>query len=236
MDCFRLFDNAKPFLQDASLRDTATVERKSAGSFYAEFASGSNIAHFHHGDDEKMRLCLRCATIGLLRVVPWSQAGGSGITPSVHNAPPIMALALGENLAKTLGLNLVPISAPAGFPQWTGHFRPSEPTAAIPYLEALPGIHGKSRSIRPSRPAHVGCGRPDLTTIGPIVFKKNGNTKKRSDGRLFEWNDPAAFYAADAPHTTLKSHNEQSAADGSDLLRLADTAAGFQATRADRES
>ena len=86
VDSFGLFHAKKPFLQDASLcgRTRAKGERKSAGSFFAEFASGTNIAHFHHGDDEATRLCLRCATIGMLRVVPWSQAGGAGVTPSVH--------------------------------------------------------------------------------------------------------------------------------------------------------
>jgi hypothetical protein len=199
-DCFDLFSDDKPFLQDTTLRNAVAKksEQKSVGSFFAEFASGTNIAHFHHGDDENMRLCVRCVTIGLLRVIPWSQAGGSGITPSVHNAPPIAAIAMGATLAMSLGLNLVRIPAPVGSANWTGRFRPTEPTAAIPYLEAFTWNPRRIHLGSPL-PASVcwGCGRRDLPTLGPIVYKKNENTKKRPGGGPFEWKDPAAFYGAE---------------------------------------
>lgn len=58
-DCFRLFDSENPFLQDPSVQ---RGPRKSVGYLFAELATGTNIAHFHHGDDNAMRLCLRCAT------------------------------------------------------------------------------------------------------------------------------------------------------------------------------
>ena len=77
--CFRMFDEKSPFLQDPSCREDPT--RKPAGSLFAEFASGTNIAHFHHGDDDRMRLCVRCATIGMLRVVPWTRIGRRGTNP-----------------------------------------------------------------------------------------------------------------------------------------------------------
>src|SRR5208282_3385219 len=64
---FDLFDDKMPFMQEPSVR--AEKEKKSAGSFFAELAAGTNIAHFHHGDDEKLRLCLPCAALGILRVV-----------------------------------------------------------------------------------------------------------------------------------------------------------------------
>ena len=254
-DCFYLFGDEKPFLQDTSLRKAVEKkdERKSVGSLFAEFASGSNVAHFHHGDDEKMRLCLRCATIGLLRVVPWSQAGGSGITPSVHKAPPIVAIPLGANLAITLGLNLVPIAAPAGSVRWTGHFRPTAPTAAIPYLEAFTW---NPRRINLGSPLAAdvcwGCGRRDLPILGPIVYKKNENTGKPPGGGPFEWKDPAAFYGADKPdtaptregrrprkqrrratdepYTTAKSYDEESASDGSDVLAIVNEDVSLRAT------
>ena len=126
---FGLFDERTPFLQDVSARDAKT---KSAGSLFGELACGTNIAHFHHGDDENMRLCIRCATLGMLRVIPWSQSGGAGLTPSVHNAPPITAIALGRDLTVTLGLNLIPLDVDPGAARWTGHFGPSDRNGVIP--------------------------------------------------------------------------------------------------------
>ena len=223
--CFRIFDDKSPFLQDTSASNQK--EKKSVGSLFAEFASGTNVAHFHHGDDENMRLCVRCVTIGMLRVVPWTQAGGSGLTPSIHGAPPIMAIAYGENLAITLGLNLVPLGGEAGEAKWTGHFEPADTNSPVPYLEALtwnarrihlppPKGEGEGEGIC------WGCGCGDMAAIGPIVYLKNEYTKKRSDKKPFTWQDPAAFYAADTPYKTMKSgvdkkKKEPMAASGRDL-------------------
>ncbi|MBI4285285.1 MAG: type I-E CRISPR-associated protein Cse1/CasA [Chloroflexi bacterium] len=225
---FDLFGEQSPFLQDSSASNTREKEKKSVGSLFAELATGTNIAHFHHGDDENMRLCLPCATLGLLRVVPWTQSGGSGLTPSVHNAPPIMAMATGDNLAITVGLNLVPLDTKAGKAQWSGHFKPTDPSGPIPYLEAL--TWNPRRILLP--PAQEGtccyCGDSNVPTVGKIVYMKNENTKKRPDERLFEWQDPAAFYAPydgskkynkdkNAPYKTVKSSREELAAVGRDL-------------------
>jgi hypothetical protein len=221
--CFRLFDDRKPFLQDRSAHDDKT---KSAGSLFADFACGTNIAHFHHGDDENMRLCLRCATVGMLRVVPWSQSGGAGLTPSVHNAPPIVAMASGENLTITLGLTLVGLSGKAGAAKWTGHFVPTGKLAAIPYLEALTWNPRRINLLSP-QPDNIcwRCGERAIAAVGPIVYLKNERTKTNKQGTKtipFPWQDPSAFYAADTPHTTIKSYNEQLAADGGDLATLLD--------------
>ncbi|MGH7176702.1 MAG: type I-E CRISPR-associated protein Cse1/CasA [Tepidisphaeraceae bacterium] len=212
---FRLFDDRAPFLQDASARD---ADSKSAGSLFADFASGTNIAHFHHGDDQKMRLCVRCATIGMLRLVPWSQSGGAGLTPSVHNAPPVVAMAIGANLAMTLGLNLVPLPGKRGAAKWTGHFKPADKDTAIPYLEAFTW---NPRRVHLLSPEHADacwrCGQRGVAAVGPIVYLKNEKTKKRSDKQPFEWKDPAAFYAVETPYTTMKSRDEAMAASGRDL-------------------
>lgn len=223
--CFRLFDDKRPFLQDPSVRDEQS--RKSAGSLFAEFASGTNIAHFHHGDDKKMCLCLRCATLGMLRLIPWTQSGGSGLTPSVHNAPPIMAIAQGENLAITLGLNLVPFSGEAGSAKWTGHFAPDNKDAAIPYLEALTW-NPRRVNLPLVQGAQVcwGCGRPGTVEVGQIVYLKNEETKTKKDKNKksmpWVWQDPAAFYAADMRYTAIKSTRGRLAATGSDLRPLQD--------------
>jgi hypothetical protein len=223
---FDLFDEKRPFLQDVTISNVKVM--KSVGSLFAEMATGTNITHFHHGSDEDMRLCLPCITLGLLRVVPWTQSGGAGLTPSVHNAPPIMTMAIGDNLAITLGLNIVSLAANAGTPQWSGHFSPSDPNGQIPYLEALTW-NPRRIFLPPSRPGTCWyCGNRNVDTVGKIIYMKNDDTKKRSDKRLFEWSDPAAFYAPydagkkydrekNAPYKTIKSSREELAALGRDL-------------------
>lgn len=223
-DRFRLFDDEEPFLQDPSIADTKRQDWKSAGSLFAEFATGTNIAHFHHGDDKKMRLCLRCATLGMLRVAPWSQSGGAGLTPSIHGAPPIMALALGPNLSVTLGLNLVPLSAPAGTAKWSGHFECPDDDPLVPYLDALTWNPRRIHLLPPELDAVCwGCGETGLASVGPIIYLKNENTKKRSDKQPFAWQDPAAFYTPDRQYNAIRSGGRgdwSSAIDGRDLRNL----------------
>jgi hypothetical protein len=217
--CFDLFDETSPFLQDP----TVTKDKeKSAGSLFAECATGTNIAHFHHGDDENMRLCLNCATLGMLRVVPWSQAGGAGLTPSVHNAPPIMSIATGDNLAITLGLNLVPLDVEAGEAKWSGHFKPTDITKPIPYLEALTWNPRRIWFPPPQTGTCWYCGEGNVLTVGKIVYKKNQHTKLIKQGNKsipFSWHDPSAFYP-DNEYTTVRSYSEVDAKDNKDLALL----------------
>ena len=220
---FRLFDDKAPFLQDPTACETK--KPYSAGSPFAEFASGTNIAHFHHGDDKKMRLCLRCATIGMLRVIPWSQAGGAGVTPAIHGAPPIMAIATGQSLAVTLGLNFVPLPGNAGLMKWSGRFEPTDKDAAIPYLEALTWNPRRVHLLSPEI-AEVcwRCGQTGIAAVGPIKYLKNEktNAQKGKDNKTipFTWHDPSAFYAADRPYATKKSCDEKRAKSGDDLSCL----------------
>jgi hypothetical protein len=242
--CFELFDYEKPFLQDPSL--TREKKLKSIGSFFTELATGTNVAHFQHGDDGEMCLCLRCATAGIMRLVPWTQAGGSGLTPSVHNAPPITMLAVGANVATTLGLNLVPFpeAVPAGDPTWSGRFRPSDHGkhadrwGLVPYLEALTWNPRLVRLPSPERGRvcwRCGAG-PEELSVGPMRFEKNENTKKPTgakQGYNFPWNDPAAFYPVPPPDpspkdllqavTTKKTAKEHLAFRERDLRSLVDS-------------
>jgi len=223
---FKLFHNEVPFLQDLSVKNTGNKGKKSAGSLFAELASGTNVAHFHHGDDKKTRLCLPCTTLGMLRLIPWSQAGGRGLHPSLHNAPPIMAIASGKSLASTLGLNLVPLEGNEGRAQWSGHFKPSDAEAAIPYLEAFTW---NPRRVLLGLPKGLGtcwlCGKSGVAVVGPITYKGNENTKAKKDGNkkiLFPWQDPAAFYPIDESdkYKTMKSTGGKSAATSYDLRAL----------------
>ena len=219
---FLMFDYKAPFLQDPTVC-RPTPKPSSVAYLFAEFASGSSIAHFHHGDDGRMRLCVQCATLGMLRLVPWSQSGGRGLTPSIHGAPPIMALAVGPNLAVTLGLNLVPLGGKAGIAKWTGHFRPSERAGPIPYLEAFTWNPRRVHLLLPKEEQVCwACGRQGAAAVGPIVYLKNEATKKRSDGEAFDWRDPAAFYDTMKPRTTAKSWREECAMNNADLSPLAD--------------
>ncbi|MDA1129539.1 MAG: type I-E CRISPR-associated protein Cse1/CasA [Chloroflexi bacterium] len=220
---FNLFDQEAPFLQDPTCRSVKENARKSPGYLFSEMATGTNVAHFHHGQDKDTRLCPRCATLGMIRLVPWTQSGGSGLSPSVHNSPPIMALASGENLAVTLGLNLIPIDAPVGEARWSGHFVPSDKANYIPYLEAFTW---NPRRVLLFPPEFKGgcsrCGRTDLPTLGRIAFVKNEETrsmKKRQKNIPFSWKDPSAFYNSDPNNqfTTIKSGDEKSAASNNDL-------------------
>ncbi|HMD86534.1 MAG TPA: type I-E CRISPR-associated protein Cse1/CasA [Terriglobia bacterium] len=231
---FDLFDDKMPFMQDPSTR--GEKEKKSAGSFFAELAAGTNIAHFHHGDDENLRLCLPCAALGILRVVPWSQSGGAGLTPSVHNAPPIMLLAAGDNLAVTLGLNLLPQHTSAGEAKWTGHFIPSDSASRIAYLAALTWNPRRVLLPTPDMGACWYCGQKGVLTVGPgMVYLKNPDTKankKNGKGVPFVWRDPSAFYRED-DYKTVKSVSEDRAIDNRDLAWLAEAKASVAISNQD---
>ena len=156
---FNLFDPKKPFLQDPT---AITAKKSSAAYLFAEMASGTNVAHFHHGDDNASRLCLRCALLGLLRLVPWSQSGGAGIAPSVHGAPPIMPLAVGKNLCETLGLNLIELPTKQGKPQWTGQFTPTGIGRTVPLMEGLTWNPRRVHLLEPLAPSS--CSRCSTTS------------------------------------------------------------------------
>ena len=212
---FNLFDRKAPFLQDPS---AIKAKRSSAAYLFAEMASGTNVAHFHHGDDKTSRLCLRCATLGLVRVVPWMQSGGAGLSPAIHGAPPIMPLAIGKDLCETLGLNLIPLSIPHGNSRWSGQFRPT--ASRVKVMEGLTWNARRIHLLEPHAPAICSrCGETSLPTVGPIIFEKNDACKK--DAKRV-WRDPAAFYSLKngEPFATVKSGKESIAAVGGDVRNL----------------
>jgi|GEM_PF-811965 len=222
---FNLFDPERPFLQDPACRDD---KKESPPSYlFAEMASGTNVAHFHHGEDDSSRLCLCCATRGLLRLAPWMQSGGKGLKPAIHGAPPIMAIAMGDTLRHTLGLNLIPFDGHLGNPQWTGPFKPTREGAVTPLLEAFTWNTRRVHLLDPSPlDCCSNCGSESGFGVGPIVFKANEACKDDSDeGQAYadNWRDPAAFYTVkdgDTVNKTVKSTDESQASVAADLTRL----------------
>ena len=213
---FKLFDQRAPFLQDPKV---VNAKHSAAAYLFAEMSSGTNIAHFDHGDDAASRLCLRCAAQGLLRLVPWSQSGGSGMKPAIHGAPPIMPLAFGTTLCQTLGLNLVAQEGPKGTPQWSGSFTPTAKIAAIPLMEGLTWNPRRVHLLDPHPPSLCSrCGATSEPTVGPICFEKN-DACKPAEGQSQNWRDPAAFYNSKAERT-IKTGKEERAASGDDIRPL----------------
>lgn len=213
---FDMFDPKKPFLQDPTVKEAKPL---SAASLFSEMTAGTNVAHFHHGDDASARLCLRCAALGLLRLVPWTQSGGAGKQPSLHGAPPIMAIAIGQTLCETLGLNLVPLDRAIGKPRWSGQFKPSARKSSVPLMEGLTWNPRRVHLGDPQADAQcLRCGAAGESVIGPIVFEKNPACKQE-DADPSAWRDIAAFYK-DEDHRTIKTSRESDAATGDDLRRL----------------
>ena len=225
-ESFDLFDPERPFLQDSTIDGEAD---KPAGSLFAEVATGTNIAHFDHSRDLSSPLCLACVVRGMLRLVPWSQSGGAGLTPSVHGAPPIALLPRGASIAETLAGCLADSHLVLGVPTWTGTFHPSNPSAPVPLLEGLTWNPRRVRIPRPAEDAHCRlCGAfgPAVTRIS---FKKNDAVKKPEGGgeklKSFDWRDPAFRYRPEKTEP-IRSGDEKAAALSQDVRWLRDAQAG----------
>jgi hypothetical protein len=221
---FNLFDPKLPFLQDPAIDGVAD---KPVGSLYAEIATGTNIAHFDHSRDLSSPLCVACVVRGILRLVPWSQSGGAGLTPSIHGAPPIAVLPRGVSLAETLGGCLADNHCALGAPTWTGSFHPSKPNDSIPLLEGLTWNPRRVKVPRPTAEAHCGLCGAYGPGISRIWFKKNEAVKKPEvDGakKPFEWRDPAFCYRPEKTEP-VRSGDEQAAALSKDLMWFGDVQA-----------
>jgi hypothetical protein len=219
---FDLFHAERPFLQDSSV---SLKPDKPVGSLFAEIATGTNIAHFDHSRDMSSPLCVTCVVRGLLRLVPWSQSGGAGLTPSIHGAPPIALIPRGGSLSESLAGCLVDSSRPLGTPTWTGSFRPSRPNAPVPLLEALTWNPRRVRIAAPTMEDQCRLCGTFGPVIGAISFKKNEAVKK-PDGddkkpKPFNWRDPAFVYR-EGKADPLRSGDERAAALSRDLKWLPD--------------
>lgn len=212
---FDLFDPKRPFLQDPT---ALTESDLSPASMFGEMASGTNISHFHHSDDRLARICLRCATLGLLRLSPWTPSDGQGKAPTLHGAPTVMALALGANLCEIFGLNLISTAADFGRPQWTGRFKPPTRKSGAYLLEGLTWNPRRVNLREPSLiPGCWRCGDESLPTVGPISFAGNPACKGSKELSL-SWRDPMIFYRDDG--RTVRTTDEGVSAKGGDTATL----------------
>jgi hypothetical protein len=216
---FNLFDRKAPFMQAARVRDEKTL---AASSLFAELATGTNVAHFHHGDDERSKLCVRCTTVGLIRLPVWTQYGGRSKFGGILGAPPMLPIAIGKTLCETLGLNLIPMNGPYGRAQWSGQFTPSVKRPRVALLE---GLTWNPRVVflhlHPAIDRCDYCGETGVSGVGPIVFR--GNQKCGVPEKYqATWRDPAAFYRLKngVPQSVVLSGDESIAAVGGDVRNL----------------
>jgi CRISPR system Cascade subunit CasA len=101
-DRFDLFDEQHPFLQSA---DFGGDDKPLAGLIPSQ-PSGTNAAHFHHGEEGDFAVAPAIAARLLTTIAPFMTAGGAGLSPSINGAPPWYVLLQGRNnLFETILLN-----------------------------------------------------------------------------------------------------------------------------------
>jgi CRISPR system Cascade subunit CasA len=101
-DRFDLLSKQYPFLQ------TAGMEREGAkplAGLLPPIPSGTNAAHFHHGQEGEFGVSPAAAARLLTSIAPFMTAGGAGLAPSLNGAPPWYALIVGDTLFDTLCRN-----------------------------------------------------------------------------------------------------------------------------------
>lgn len=101
-DRFDLFSQQHPFLQTAGMEGEAV---KPLAGLLPPIPSGTNAAHFHHGQEGEFGVSPAAAARLLTSVAPFMTAGGAGLAPSLNGAPPWYALIVGDTLFDTLCRN-----------------------------------------------------------------------------------------------------------------------------------
>ncbi|MCX6032894.1 MAG: type I-E CRISPR-associated protein Cse1/CasA [Chloroflexi bacterium] len=102
---FNLFDERRPFFQDANLN----IKRESVSSLSGQIASGADATLFSHNTQGKLRLSADDAALALLSVQAFGLGGTKGSGRSFTDAPCARGMVLlveGESLFETLMLNL----------------------------------------------------------------------------------------------------------------------------------
>ena len=99
---FDLFDEQRPFMQAAFLREEGKKEAESAARLDLAHPTGNNHIHFEHGKLDDYSLTFAEALPKMLSANLFAVKGGSGYQPSINGKPPYMILINGENLFQTL--------------------------------------------------------------------------------------------------------------------------------------
>lgn len=106
---FDLFSVDAPFLQSADL--PLSPDRKTPFKTVAYLAplvpSGTEVVHFHHGQDVRQVFCPVCCARGLVNIPAFATTGGAGIKPSINGVPPLYVLPAGLNLKINLAASLL---------------------------------------------------------------------------------------------------------------------------------
>ncbi len=200
---FDLWGAEKRFYQLRPLKGEEALP-SSVTRLFHEIPSGMNIAHFRHVWEEELGVCEPCATLGLLRMPPFTTQGGAGFSPGISGKPPIFGLEWGRELASSLLTNWV-IREPLGVPSWIDPELPTDGRAEIPLLTGLTWF---ARRVWLSPPEEstshcMLCGRRSR-----LVRHCHFEGGRKSQG---DWPDPLAVAesapASEAPAKIRRSPN-----------------------------
>ena len=135
-DAFDLFHAERPFLQT---KMDNSKPKPLAGVFPAT-PSGTNVSHWHHLPEDRLRVSAMEAARLLTTIAPFMTAGGAGLSPSINGAPALYALPMGENLFETIVMN-IPIRASQdsgdGEVAWRSRRIPGQERSQATTVEAL---------------------------------------------------------------------------------------------------
>lgn len=195
-DRFDLFSATHPFLQSA----TADGDDKPLAGLIPSQPSGSNVAHFHHGDERDFAVSPAVAARLLTTIAPFMTSGGAGLPPSINGAPPWYIVLQGgdadnRNLFQTLLLNCVMIedllrAHGDEIPAWRDErVTAKEDRTSASLLESLTWRPRRIRLV--PRVATQGCctltGQKAAVLVARMKFSPGSSTR-------FEWRDPNVAY------------------------------------------
>jgi len=208
---FELLGNGERFYQ--AISQANETPRWKAADLFADLPGGTEINHFRHVCDRSVALCPACCVLGLVQLTACATAGGSGLSPSINNAPPIYFVPVGDTLLETLVLNWPMESADNDHPAW------EEGKCSSRNIGILEGLTWQPRAIWLGTPVQEGdgscarCGATGLL-VSRLVFKKG---RRRADDSR-DWRDP---------HLAWDEHSEKDdkALRGPDPLQYSQAAA-----------
>jgi len=185
-DVFDLFDDRRPFLQTAGAKGNS----KPLAGAYPAVPSGTNAGLWHHAHEEDAVVSSAGAARLLTTIAPFMTAGGAGLSPSINGAPAIYCLPLGQDLCRTVLMNLpIGFDEPsAGRVAWREPRRPGTERNSATTVEALTWRPRIVRIIPRTNST-------DAVSVREMKFEKGDSTR-------FEWRDPNLAYRFDTDKVT----------------------------------